>query len=104
MGMGAMGSGRLNSGQFHDPSTNRLLLLTFVNNIEKISLGHATPKYHILKLGSSKLAHILSQLLLFLLIINCLLIGIVNPGMLNPGPAHLKSAIRMYKVLFLSKI
>ena len=32
----------------------------------------------------------LSQLLLFLLIINFLLIGIVNPGMLNPGPGLLK--------------
>ena len=60
--------------------------------LKNISLGHAiaTRKYHILKLGSSKLARILSQLLLFLLIINFLLIGIINPGMLNPGPGSLK--------------
>ena len=69
---------------------NRLLLFTFVNDIEIYKLGHATRKYHIIKLGSSKLARILSQLLLFLLIINFLLIGIVNPGMLNPGPGSLK--------------
>ena len=56
---------------------------------KNISLGHATRKYHILKLGSSKLYRMLSQLLLFLLIINFLLIGIVNPGMLNPGPGSL---------------
>ena len=58
--------------------------------LKNIILGHATRKYHILKLGSSKLARILSQLLLFLLIINFFLIGIVNPGMLNPGPGSLK--------------
>ena len=57
---------------------------------KNISVVHATRKYHTLKLGSSKLARILSQLLLFLLIINFLLIGIVNPGMLNPGPSSLK--------------
>ena len=32
----------------------------------------------------------MSQLLLFLLILNFLLIGIVNPGMLNPDPGSLK--------------
>ena len=58
--------------------------------LKNIILGHATRKYHILKLGSSKLARILSQLLLFLLIINFLFIGIVTPGMLNPGPGSLK--------------
>ena len=58
--------------------------------LKNISVVHATRKYHTLKLGSSKLARILSQLLLFLLIINFLLIGIVNPGMLNPGPSSLK--------------
>ena len=52
---------------------------------------HATRKYHTLKLGSSKIARILSQLLLFLLIINFLFIGIVNPGMLNPGTSSLKN-------------
>ena len=64
-----------------------LLSSIILNNI---SVVHATRKYHTLKLGSSKLARILSQLLLFLLIINFLLIGIVNPGMLNPGPSSLK--------------
>ena len=58
--------------------------------MKNISFGHATRKFHILKLGSSKLARILSQLILFLLIINFLLIGIVNPGMLNPGTGSLK--------------
>ena len=58
--------------------------------LKNISLGHATRKYHILKLGSSKLARILSQFLLCLLIITFLLIGIVNLGMLNPGPSSLK--------------
>ena len=58
--------------------------------LKNISLGHATRKFHILKLGLSKLARILSQLILFLLIINFLLIGLVNPGMLNPGPGSLK--------------
>ena len=53
--------------------------------LKNISLGHATRKFHILKL-----ARILSQLILFLLIINFLFIGIVNPGMLNPGPGSLK--------------
>ena len=51
--------------------------------LKNISLGHATRKYHILKLESSKLARILCQLLLFLLIINVLLIGIINPGLLK---------------------
>ena len=51
--------------------------------LKNISLGHATRKFHILKLGSSKLARILSQLILFLLIINFLLIGIVNPGKIS---------------------
>ena len=58
--------------------------------LKNISVVHATHKYHTLKLGSSKLACILSQLLLFLLIINFLLIGIVDPGILNPGPSSLK--------------
>ena len=58
--------------------------------LKNISLGHATRKYHILKLGSSKLSRMLSQLFLIVLIINFLLIGIVNPGMLNPGPGSLK--------------
>ena len=58
--------------------------------LKNISVVHATRKYHPLKLGSSKLARILSHLLLFLLIINFLFIGIVNPGMLNPGPSSLK--------------
>ena len=64
------------------------LLSTII--LKNISLGHATRKYHILKLGLSKIYRILYQLLLFLLIINFLLIGIVNPGMLNPGPDSLK--------------
>ena len=58
--------------------------------LKNISVVYATRKYQNFKLGSSKLARILSQLLLFLLIINFLLIGIVNPGMLNPGPSSFK--------------
>ena len=58
--------------------------------IKSVTLGHAARRYSIPKLGSSKLARILSQMLLFILLINFLLIGIVNPSMLNPGPSSLK--------------
>ena len=58
--------------------------------IKSVTLGHATRRYHFPKLGSSKLSRILSQMLLFILLLNFLLIGIVNPSMLNPGPNSLK--------------
>ena len=58
--------------------------------IKSVTLGHAARRYSIPKLGSSKLARIMSQMLLFILLINFLLIGIVNPSMLNPGPSSLK--------------
>ena len=45
----------------------------------------------------------LSQLLLFLLIINFLLIGIVNPGMLNTGPGSLKICYQNVQGLILIK-
>ena len=38
----------------------------------------------------SRLSKTLSQLILFILILNFLLIAIVNPSLLNPGPNNLK--------------
>ena len=67
---------------------NRILLSSIV--IKSVTLGHATRRYFFPKLGSSKLSRILSQMLLFILLLNFLLIGIVNPSMLNPGPNSLK--------------
>ena len=58
--------------------------------IKSVTLGHATRRYFFPKLGSSKLSRILSQMLLFILLLNFHLIGIVNPSMLNPGPNSLK--------------
>ena len=58
--------------------------------LKSYSLSKAKSKPMILRIGTSRLCRILSQILLFLLLLNFLLIGIVNPSMLNPGPNSLK--------------
>ena len=58
--------------------------------LKSYSLSKAKSKPMIPRIGTSRLCRILSQILLFLLLLNFLLIGIVNPSMLNPGqgPIH----------------
>ena len=58
--------------------------------LKSFSLSKAKSKLIIPRIGASRLCHILSQILLFLLLLNFLLIGIVNPSLLNPGPNSLK--------------
>ena len=58
--------------------------------LKSYSLSKAKSKPMIPTIGTSRLCRILSQILLYLLLLNFLLIGIVNPSMLNPGPKSLK--------------
>ena len=58
--------------------------------LKSYSLSKAKSKLIIPRIGASRLCRILSQSLLFLLLLNFLLIGIVNPSLLNPGPNSLK--------------
>ena len=58
--------------------------------LKSFSLSKAKSKLIIPRIGASRLCRILSQILLFLLLLNFLLIGIVNPSLLNPGPNSLK--------------
>ena len=57
--------------------------------LKSFSLSKAKSKLIIPGIGASRLCRILSQILLFLLLLNFLLIGIVNPSLLNPGPKSL---------------